>query len=345
MSPSTIAATAPGKIVLWGEYAVLTGAPALVMAVNRRAACRLQPAVGSWRVRTRGHAASTVEVTAERLLAEDAPANGLAWTLLWHVLASLKECGSLSPATLPAGMHVHLDTDAFHAGGAKLGLGSSAALCVALHGALCRLLKIPADLETALAAHRRLQAGASTGSPGSRPAQQGSGIDVAAAWFGGTLKFRRGDSDNRAESWPLPASMAVGFVWTGVSASTPEHLARLQRWLDAGSHRELEDLARLADRLFLSAQPVDDLADYVDALRALDGAAELGIFSDAHRKLGQLAIDAGVVYKPCGAGGGDIGAAFASTTRAIEEFSARAAASGFLPLALEIEPHGLEVTG
>ena len=28
-----IRATAPGKVVLWGEYAVLSGAPALVMAV------------------------------------------------------------------------------------------------------------------------------------------------------------------------------------------------------------------------------------------------------------------------------------------------------------------------
>ena len=34
--------SAPGKIVLWGEYAVLAGAPAAVMAIDRYASCALK---------------------------------------------------------------------------------------------------------------------------------------------------------------------------------------------------------------------------------------------------------------------------------------------------------------
>ena len=40
--------SAPGKAVVWGEYAVLEGAPALVMAVNRYATARVEPADGQW---------------------------------------------------------------------------------------------------------------------------------------------------------------------------------------------------------------------------------------------------------------------------------------------------------
>ena len=36
-----VIASAPGKLVLLGEYAVLEGAPALVMAINRRARVRM----------------------------------------------------------------------------------------------------------------------------------------------------------------------------------------------------------------------------------------------------------------------------------------------------------------
>jgi phosphomevalonate kinase len=37
----TSAASAPGKLILTGEYAVLFGAPALVMAVDRRATVQI----------------------------------------------------------------------------------------------------------------------------------------------------------------------------------------------------------------------------------------------------------------------------------------------------------------
>ena len=49
-----IAFTAPGKVVLWGEYAVLEGAPALVMAVNRLARCTVVPRGNDWQCRAEG---------------------------------------------------------------------------------------------------------------------------------------------------------------------------------------------------------------------------------------------------------------------------------------------------
>ena len=40
--------SAPGKVILSGEYAVLDGAPAVVMAVDRRARVSVSAGSGDW---------------------------------------------------------------------------------------------------------------------------------------------------------------------------------------------------------------------------------------------------------------------------------------------------------
>lgn len=323
----TAEALAPGKVVLWGEYAVLHGAPALVMAVDRYARCRLAagPADG-WRCRSTGFAAAAETVSRQRLLEASAPAPDACWTVLWQVLQHLQ--------AFPEAGEADFDTTGFHEQGRKLGLGSSAALSLAVYGAACRLLARRPDPAAAFEIHRRMQGG------------RGSGIDVAAAWHGGTLRFRLGTAPQpEVDSWSLPAGLEIRFVWSGTAASTGAHLDRLQRWLETGNGRELDDLVGMSTALFDAADVPGTLARYVDTLRALDRAAGLGIFTPAHDHLQQLAIAAGVVYKPCGAGGGDIGAAFSEDADAADRFVARARQAGYLPLDLETASHGIEVTG
>jgi phosphomevalonate kinase len=328
-----IRAAAPGKVVLWGEYAVLSGAPALVMAVDRYARCHLEPGGDAWRFSALGYPAAAEFLTREQLLSSEAPESERVWSIAWHVLQTL-DC-----STLPAAGETRFDTRGFQdpAGRRKLGLGSSAALCVAGYAAFSELLCQPGSYTAALNVHHRFQGGA------------GSGIDVAAAWFGGTLKFRRpggGSADaGEAVPWSLPAGMAPTFVFSGTSARTSDHLMRLRRWLDNGGGPELDALAAASSALFETHDLMVCLSRYVAALWELDQAAALGIFSAAHCRLRQLAFDAGVVYKPCGAGGGDIGAAFTPDAAAAKRFARLARANGFLPLALETASHGIEITG
>nr|MBA3501924.1 hypothetical protein [Deltaproteobacteria bacterium] len=47
LSLALVIATAPGKLILTGEYAVLDGAPAIVTAVDRRAVARRDAVRGS----------------------------------------------------------------------------------------------------------------------------------------------------------------------------------------------------------------------------------------------------------------------------------------------------------
>jgi len=327
-----IRATAPGKVVLWGEYAVLFGAPALVMAVDRYAVCDLGADQGEvWRFASLGHDAPDEDADRALLLAPDHPASESGRAIAWAALQAL------DPAALPWGGHLRLDTRTFQdeSGRGKLGLGSSAALCTAAYAAFACLLEQPATLGGALEAHRQLQGSG------------GSGIDVAAAWRGGTLKFSRprADEDGEAAPWPLPSEVRVVFVFTGVPARTADHLERLRRWRAQGEGTELDELTAAAEAAFQTDDLLSALGHYAGALWSLDQAAGLGIWSDVHCRLRQLALDAGVVYKPCGAGGGDIGAAFTTDAAAAGRFTRLAADNGFLPLALETAPHGIEVTG
>lgn len=325
-----ITGSAPGKVVLWGEYAVLTGAPALVLAVDRYAHCTITPGGDVWRFSATGHRAPDVSIGRQQLLGAEPPAADAVWAIAWHVLQAL------DATELPTGGAVRFDTEAFSLPDVgKLGLGSSAALCTAACAAFARLLDRPPSFDRALEAHASWQGG------------HGSGIDVAAAWHGGLLRFQRAADTGAvtAAPWPLPSDLLIRFVFSGRSARTRDHLERLRRWQRAGGRLELDALARAAAALFETMQPLDALDAYAAALERLDRAAGLGIFSEPHRRLALLARTAGVVYKPCGAGGGDIGAAFACDAAAADRFSRLAADHGFLPLALETAPHGIEVTG
>lgn len=323
-----IRALAPGKVVLWGEYAVLTGAPALVAAVDRFAGCALEPGGNHWQCSIAGYQADTPELTRDLLIGARPPPGDSAWRVFWHVLQTMPR------DALPPGGRATFDTTDFHHHGSKLGLGSSAALCVAVYGAACRLLQQQAHYNEAQRIHRALQNGA------------GSGIDVAAAWHGGLLRFHRaGDGSGQASPWALPAELHTVFVWSGATANTTDHLARLQAWQQRGGGGELSELAALSSELFETSNLMAGLASYVAGLERLDQAARLGVFSTPHRHLQQLATTAGVVYKPCGAGGGDVGAAFTMDLNTAEHFARLATEAGFLPLKLEIASHGLEVTG
>lgn len=340
--PIEIEAHAPGKVVLWGEYAVLAGAPAMVMAVNRFASCtlsRVLPAEdgerdrarpSGWRFSSRGFRAEPYSTTRAKLGAATAPpADSPAWTA-WHVLQAL------APVALPDSADVVIDTTGFYASGAKLGLGSSAAVCVALYGAICELVGRAPDFVEVAGIHHRLQG------------NKGSGVDIAAAWFGGLLRFERKKLADPLGApaighAALPVGVQVGFVWAGHPAATTAHLQRFADWRARGRTAELDALCDASRALFETTDLIATLREYVACLMALDRAAGLAIFDPAHQELHRLAGSSGVVYKPCGAGGGDIGAAFACDPGAMERFMTSARARGYAPITLETAVHGIQV--
>jgi len=348
-------ASAPGKLVLLGEYSVLFGAPAVVMAVNRRAVITVRDAPADKWVVT----APALEVDSAECVLE--PSGVVDWSdrnsgerlvLVERVLAGLVARGLLNPQTEQP-RALNLDTAAFFSSGPderlKLGLGSSAALTVALATALTGRAPeaCAADLEwlrTLVSLHREVQDGL------------GSGIDVAASQCGGVVGFELDTGGTVAGVVPIhwPDRIFRAFVWTGRSASTSTFLDRLQARRESGapgveealdllgqeSERGVDALARDDPFRFLDA-----VERFCEALAVLGRVIDLPILSEAHLSLRQVAAECGVHYKPSGAGGGDFGVCFSTDHERISDFTRRAAASGFAIPDLEPDLDGASMGG
>lgn len=333
-----VTASAPGKLVLLGEYAVLEGAPALVLAVDRRARVSLIPASGEyWEIvsPTLGCEA-LLRVGREGVEWRDAPASGLAW--LASLFGQLPFAAGLPPC------RIELDSDAFfivdHAGEqVKLGLGSSAAITVALLGALhaCAGQSAP-TLATCIAVHRAIQHG------------RGSGIDIAAALGGGLSRFElRGGAPERVPM-QLPEALHWCCVFSGRPASTAALLGTVASWRErepAVHARHMRELATISSRGVDAvtghdaASFLSSLHGYAQALACFGEAAGVDIASRGHRLLAALAEECGAVYKSCGAGGGDVGVTFAMDHTRLVAFNARATRAGFAVVTLDADPRGL----
>lgn len=313
-------ASAPGKVVLSGEYAVLQGAPAICMAVDRRATASVRRVDAAWNsVTSSGY--SPVEGRFVHKAAPQWLQGEREYRLVdaaWRALDPDND-GCLS---------IELDTRAFYdeASGMKIGLGSSAALTVALTAALAPSSDL---LGSALRVHRLFQAGA------------GSGVDIATSVNGGLLEYRMQGAKTSQLRWP--EGLAYRLVWTGVAASTAGKLERLK---EKGHRRSQEALQQAASNMagawHSAAAALSQLPAYIETLRQFSDDHDLGIFDAGHDKLVNAAHAAGLVYKPCGAGGGDVGILLGTNNAELDEFLTGMRVSGWRVLDCELATQGVE---
>jgi phosphomevalonate kinase len=323
--------TAPGKAVLCGEYAVLAGAPAICMAIDRRASVRVEDAEEQHgRVTTRGYADGTWRFVPG--------ADGELWWLdplpdggLPIVEAAWRQSRADAAAAIT------IDTGHFRDrnSGQKLGLGSSAAACTALLAALtCHRGDALPDTREFVDLHRDVQG------------RRGSGVDVAASVHGGLLAFRMADAETVPLDWPT--GLEYRYLWSGKAADT---VARLKGFDHRKAHgatlRALIEAAEAVAHEWATASPAELLkliAEYGRALRRFGIDHGLGIFDAGHDVVADHAQDAGMVYKPCGAGGGDIGIVLGVDAGAIDAFCSQMMKFEFSRLDLRLDRCGIEVS-
>jgi phosphomevalonate kinase len=315
---AVVSADAPGKLFLTGEYAVLSGAPALVAAVDRRVEVRVRMEPGPETVVVESIAEGNRH-TASRgpLPAGDAGA----------VLAALRVARARG---LDVGrVDVTVDSRAFLLGGLKLGLGRSAATVTA---AIAALVGSEDGFAGALEAHADFQGG------------RGSGGDVAASFHGGVVEVQRGDQRLAVTARVLPAALHLVAGYTGEPALTD---TMLQRFAVARAPRVMSDLREAAERAARAIACADGAAFLAaidaagDLLAALGEEADIPIVTPALARLVAAARRVGAAAKPSGAGGGDCGIAFARSPEQAAAVREAWAAEGLVPLALSITSEGV----
>jgi len=343
----TLTASAPGKLLLFGEYAVLDGAPALVTAIDRRVELELRhddAATFRYHVRERwptpGSRPDDV-LTLEIGDTNPAPDASPLAPLTLAVLDVLE----LWPTEL-AGIEIDLVRGAMHESdsGIKLGVGSSAASCVALVGALAeatgRELPPEALLRESFRAHRQFQNG------------RGSGVDVAASTMGGVLRYTLHEGQPEAAAIPRNHLPPWRAVWIGHAADTREFLTALESLAAASPEvhaarlQEIRQRAEDADALVAGAD-IDGLLECVSAteraLEALGEAADIPIVTDAHRTLSARADALGLVAKPSGAGGGDLSLVFGDNENDLRLLDEALDDTPLVPMSLHTDPTGFRL--
>lgn len=348
VSDNTTLLQVPGKALLLGEYAVLEGYPSLVMGLNRYFNCRITEIDGAEHI-----------LLAKPLLAQEAAFTCNAGRLHWQQADMAQKLPFIEPlfstfgisAALSAAstaLRFELDSSDFFINSetaktaVKLGLGSSAALTVALGLAWHRFchpdLTIDRNrwLPLLVNVHHELQGG------------RGSGADIAASLYGALIHYRI-NSENvpSVERLQWPESLEYCWIWLGQSASTRVFLRKMSDYKHSNGTAYQQHMSGLGEIALHGVNAAREghadrlqsaITRYGDAMQALGNAADAPIYTDAHRRLQQIAGRCGVAFKPSGAGGGDIAVAASTDTLKLSTFARQAESAGYPILPLKQSP-------
>ncbi len=295
-----VGASAPGKALLCGEYAVLEGGPAVVAAVGRRAVARWSD--------TPTTLPPEVEATLERARAT---------------------CGSTEGS-------LALDVSALRQDGHKLGLGSSAAGAVAAAGAV--FATCGHDLRDSEAARGVLDC-ALQGHAAVAPSGSGVDV-AASTFGGFLRFARsEAGFDVRPLRPPHELGLSLVWTGHAARTSDlVAKVHELRRVDPAQYERRMGRLLALAAS-FADAFEHDEAAGIVSAadayghaMRELGDAASAPIVEARLSLAAQLAARYSGSAKPCGAGGGDVAIAFFADADATSAFELACGDEGLHPI-------------
>jgi phosphomevalonate kinase len=352
-----ISATAPGKLVLLGEYAVLENSPAIVTAVNRRATITIEQTGQDISLLNLPHLKDSVPLDVDGAMIKPlvTSKSQLTTEVVNRVVSMLNRIieKEIQVKTAFHGVKLTIDSSDFFSteNNVKLGLGSSAAVTVGLLAAVRKHINAAWTNKNALMHVGYRQHNESQH-------QAGSGIDIAASVFGGVLRYRA--KTNAAAFSPVikkvsvPEDLQMGFVWTGRAASTVSFLKRLKDFKinkPTDYNRSMRWLVRLAQAGCQAFEQSDTtkflqtVERFYHCLEDLGNASRIPIISNNHRRIARIIYQNGGYYKPSSAGGGDFGIIFSNQKSRIDRITNLVENAGFSFPKLSVSADGVCVRG
>jgi phosphomevalonate kinase len=296
---------APGKLVLTGAYAVLEGAPAIVVAVDRYAVVDVQ---------------SPTKVDVRSLQDEAGQKLGLGSSAA-SIVASF---GARALARGDDPRHAAVRSEIFRAARdahqRQQGGGSGVDVAASVHGGLLRYTVVRNP----------------SGPPprGSKPAGPSSASPPSSRRF-----------ETSIHAVDMPAGLVLAAFWSGTSARTSDLLGRVDALRARGGAAAVFTALRgvaeeAADAVGDAGRFVQRAAAFGRALAALGDAADAPIVPPAFAELSALAERQGAAFFPSGAGGGDV-AVWLGLDAPSPTFNARATALALAPLSIAVDHGGV----
>ena len=349
-----IEATAPGKLFIAGEYAVVeAGHPAILVAIDQFITVKIAPAKQAGSLLSEQYSDFPVRWTRQNNeLVLDIRENPFHYLLAAiHVVEAYAQEQGKALRFFDLIVTSELD----NANGRKYGLGSSGAVTVATVQALAKFYGLTLSkleqFKLAALAHLRVKANGSCG-------------DIAASVYGGWLAFTTFDAawvhaqkgtigELLQKDWPKlsiqpltpPEDLRLLIGWTGSPASTSLLVDEVhqQRAHVAKDYQQFLQASQLCVEAMIHGFHANDLAliqakirENRHLLQALSSITGVTIETPALTKLCELAETYEGAAKSSGAGGGDCGIVIFKQKSGVLPLISAWEKSGITPLPLHV---------
>ena len=219
------------------------------------------------------------------------------------------------------GKTISIDTNEFFFEKKKIGIGSSAAISVAITKAFNKFYEMRLTpqkiIDYSIETHRNAQN------------SKGSGFDVVASYEEVRALSCRLTNNKKLEyeQVNIPDDLIVIAVLNDTSIETSRMIDRYQAGKEEHPSYFLKQAKKMKMELdyihsFISKKDsnliLNHLRAYNDLLLDLDRKLNIGIF-DNHNEMIRFAESEGIFYKPSGSGGGDLGLLISNESLRIEE--------------------------